>query len=109
MNIEILKIWDFAKSNPDGFTINIETGEKVTSGIICAYAETQNSFGLSGLVDCYLHARKNDKILGGWYTSKGLQFDSCKVFTDRKEAMAFGYKNEQLAIFDLDNLEEIRL
>ena len=109
MFLEILKIWKIAKSNPDGFTLDIKSSRMIKSGIISAYSETQNSFGLYGLLKCYFHAKQNDLTIGGWQTSKGLQFDSCKVFKDRKQAIKFGIENEQIAIFDLDNLEEIRL
>lgn len=109
MIFEILKIWKVAKRNPDGFTLDIKSGKLVNSGIISAYHDTQNSFGLYGLLRVYFHAKRHNKVVGGWQTEKGLQFDSCRVFRDRKKAIKFGIKNKQIAIFDIDNLEEIRL
>jgi len=106
---DIFKIYRIAKNNPDGFTFDLETKELVTSGIIVAYEATQNSFGILGLLKCWSHAKENGNVVGGWGTGNGLQFDSCRVFKDRKTAIEFGRLNNQIAIFDLDELEEIRL
>ncbi len=38
-----------AKSNPDGFTVDLTTLKKVTGGISAAYLETQDCFGDNGL------------------------------------------------------------
>lgn len=108
MFIEILKI---AKANKDGFTIELESLKHVTSGIVVAYKETQNSFDVEGLKKCLKHALEHDKVIGGWFNEENekFYFDSCKIFTDLNEAIEFGRLNEQIAIFDLDNLREIRL
>lgn len=108
MFIEIKKI---AEANKDGFTIEIETLKHVTTGIVVAYKETQNSYGDEGLKRCIEHALQHEKIVGGWfnYQNKRYYFDSCKTFTDEAEAIKFGRENGQIAIFDLDNLREIRL
>jgi len=49
--------------------------------------------------------------MGGWLNEDNRQFyfDSSKVFTSMKEAIAFGRKNKQISIFDLDTFTEIRL
>jgi hypothetical protein len=93
----------------DGFTIDLTGLVKVTTGIIVAHHATQNCFGISGFMKAFMHARMNDQILGGWYHQGKFYFDSCRVFINREEAIMFGIENEQIAIFDLDNLEEIRL
>jgi hypothetical protein len=93
----------------DGFTFNLRDLSSVTSGIIVAYSETQNAFGIHGFVKAFIHARFNENVLGGWYHEGKFYFDSCRVFTDRTEAIEFGKANDQIAIFDLDNLQEIRL
>jgi hypothetical protein len=89
--------------------MNLQDMEKVKSGIIVAHAQTQNAFGFSGFVRAFIHARMNDQVFGGWYHDGKFYFDSCKVFTDREEAIRFGIENDQIAIFDLDNLQEIKL
>ncbi|WP_034256822.1 hypothetical protein [Adhaeribacter aquaticus] len=100
-----------AKENPFGFTFNIRTANQVKFGVVVAYKETQNSFGTEGLKIVITHAQAHDQIVGGWLNTENNQyyFDSCKVFRSRKEAIEFGREQEQLAIFDLTNLEEIKL
>lgn len=95
----------------EGFTFSLTTGKAVTSGIVAAYAETQNAFGLRGFIRAYRHARAHSGVIGGWFDTKSgrYYFDSVRVFTTRAEAVEFGRQNHQLAVFDLDNLEEIRL
>lgn len=108
MHTEILKL---AEANKEGFTIELENLNHVTSGIVVAYKETQNSFGIEGLIKCINHALNHDKKIGGWFNTENgkYYFDSCKTFTDLNEAIKFGKENGQIAIFDLDNLREIRL
>ena len=107
------KIFNFAKSHKDGFTLNINTLQPVTTGIVVSYAATQNSFTKTDLQSVVAHALSHDGIVGGWYNSKNgkFYFDSNKVFAanELSKAIEFGLKNEQIAIFDLDNLHEIRL
>lgn len=105
------KIKKVAEVNKEGFTIEIGTLGHVTSGIVVAYKETQNSFDDEGLKKCIDHALSHDKTVGGWFNDENdkFYFDSCKVFTDLEEAKEFGRLNEQIAIFDLDNLREVRL
>lgn len=93
----------------DGFTFHLRNKEMVKSGIVVAYAETQNAFGFRGFVKAAVHASLHDGVLGGWEYEGRFYFDSCRVFRDRNEAIEFGRRNGQIAVFDLDNLEEIRL
>jgi hypothetical protein len=99
----------FIHSLRDGFTMDLKNMEKVKVGIIVAHAQTQNAFGFNGFVKAFIHARMHDQVFGGWYHNGKFYFDSCKVFTNREEAIRFGKENNQIAIFDLDNLQEIRL
>lgn len=102
-------MFTFISSLKDGFTFDLRNLSSVTSGIIVAYSETQNAFGFRGFVKAFSHARYNDNVLGGWFHEGNFYFDSCRVFTDLNEAKEFGRANGQIAIFDLDNLREIRL
>lgn len=113
-----------AAQNPEGFTINAANLQPVAHGYAVALAETQNSFGNEGLakVVAVIDRIKNEaaKIdldatdrlaFGGWYDlESGLYYyDATLIIKDRQEAIELGRKNGQIAIFDLDNLEEIRL
>lgn len=111
MNDLIVRVWEYSQNNPDGFTINIETMKPLKFGIIVAYKETQNHFGKEQLQNVINHALQHNKIVGGWLNNENglFYFDSVKVFrnSELKEAIEFGIKNEQIAIFDLTNLKEI--
>lgn len=100
-----------AEENPDGFTVKIPSLEFQISGYIAAYSETQNCFGDEGLRKVLKHAAENDKIVGGWLNKQNEQFyfDSSKVFETKEEAVEFGRKHKQIAIFDLYAFREIRL
>ena len=115
MIIDVLteKIVEFAKRNKEGFTLNIRTLQPVTSGIVASYKATQNSFTENDILSVIRHALKHDGVVGGWYneTDGEYYFDSNKVFdiNELEQAVEFGIKNNQIAIFDIDNMREIRL
>ena len=111
MKNEMQAIKEIAKSNPDGFTVELTTLKKVTKGITVAYLETQDSFDDEGLKKVLLHAKQHDKVVGGWLNEENgkFYFDSIKVFTDLQKAIEFGRENKQIAIFDLTNLRLIKL
>ena len=52
----------------------------------------------------------NDKyFLGGWIDKDYLYLDVVEIIEDLRDAIDFGMDNDQLAIFDCKNQEEIRL
>lgn len=119
-NLIISSVVAIAALNPEGFTVNATTLQPVTTGYAVALKKTQNSFGVEGLakVANFIEELKdsgnlNGRILafGGWYdTESGLYYyDATVIFANRAEAIEAGRANEQIAIFDLTNLEEIRL
>ena len=42
-------VWEYAKINPQGFTLSLKTKRAVKFGIPVGYKATQNSFGKEGL------------------------------------------------------------
>ena len=101
-----------ADQNPEGFTVDASTLEPVTTGYSVAIAETQNSFGPAGLENVH------DAIIcgmaecvGGWFDSESgkYYFDAVNIYRNKYQAIEIGRANSQIAIFDLDNLDEIRL
>ena len=100
-----------ARENPEGFTVKIPSLEWVIDGYIAAYSETQDCFGDEGLLRVLEHATEHDKIVGGWLNKENKQFyfDSDKQFFNKDEAIEFGRKHRQIAIFDLQTFREIRL
>ena len=118
-NLVISSVAAIAAINPDGFTVNAATLQPVTSGYAVALKRTQNSFGAEGLAkvanvieELQASGNLNGRILafGGWYDSEsGLYYyDATVIYQDREKAIEAGRANEQIAIFDLSNLEEIR-
>lgn len=119
-NLIISSVAAIAALNPEGFTVNAATLQPVTTGYAVALKKTQNSFGDEGLAKVAnvieeLQALGNldgrTLAFGGWCDSEsGLYyFDATVIFENRAEAIEAGRANEQIAIFDLANLEEIRL
>jgi fructokinase len=105
------KIKAVAKSNPQGFTINIGSGEHVLDGYAVAYEITQDCFDDAGLEKCIEHAKNNGGIVGGWYNSENQRYyyDSIMIIDDVNDAMNQAREEKQIAIFNLSSKEEIRL
>ncbi len=106
-------LMEIANANPAGFTVDAKTLQPITKGYAVAMAETQNSFNAAGLERVIKFAEHNTKVnaFGGWYDSKGnnFYFDATVIVNDLEAAKELGRINGQLAIFDLYNMEEIRL
>jgi fructokinase len=51
------------------------------------------------------------QCIGGWYDNESgkYYFDATEIFSDKDAAIEAGLRNGQIAIFDLGNLNEIRL
>ena len=112
MNKLIERVWETHKNNPYGFTLNLETLEYVKFGISVAYKETQNCFTKESLKIVIDHALKHNKIVGGRLSDNGnYYFDSCRVFknSELEKAIEFAKQNKQLTIYDITNLEEIKI
>lgn len=109
----LLALVNIALVNKEGYTVNAATLQPVTTGYAVAVAATQDSFGLEGLANVvkYVEAHSNVNAFGGWYnTDNGkYYFDATIVVDDLNEAIELGRLNNQIAIFDLANMKEIRL
>lgn len=101
-----------AATNPSGFTVSLSDLSTPAAGYAVAAAETQNSFGPSGLADVLILAPAlGAQFVGGWLDEETgkFYFDATFVVDDLETAKELGRRNGQLAIFDLANGEEIRL
>ena len=102
-----------ALKNPEGYTVNAATLQPVTTGYAVAVEDTQNSFGIEGLVNVVKYVSEHPEInaFGGWYNSENnmYYFDATVIVNDLEAAKELGRTNKQIAIFDLENLKEIRL
>lgn len=102
-----------AAANPAGFTVNAQTFEPITSGYAVAVLDTQNSFNAEGAARVMEYVNNHPEVnaVGGWYNSENGRFyyDATIVVNDLATAVELGKANQQIAIFNLNNLEEIRL
>ena len=102
-----------ATANADGFTVNKTTGAAITAGFAVAVADTQNSFGADGAASVLDYVANNDGVqaVGGWYNNENgkYYYDAVIICDDLETAKRLGRENKQIAVFDLDNLEEIKL
>ena len=102
-----------AMNNKEGFTVNAADLQPITTGYAVALADTQNSFGAEGLARVIEFVNNNAGVnaFGGWLDSEtGLFYwDATVIVSDRATAEELARKNGQLAFFDLENLEEIRV
>lgn len=102
-----------------GMTYNPRKGEFVNGGYACAKAENEVIIdGVCGEMDLakYMVKFANDlrdkhAMLGVWFNEENgkTYLDTSYVFECEKQATEFGRKNKQLAIFNLNTFEEIRL
>ena len=109
----LLALAAIAINNKEGYTVNAATLQPVTSGYAVAVADTQNSFGLDGLKNVVQYVENHPEVnaFGGWYNSDNnmYYYDATVIVDDLEAAKELGRINNQIAIFDLANLEEIRL
>lgn len=103
-----------AAANPEGFTVNAFTGETPANGYCVALAETQNSFndeGLKNVLRVIESGKTRAAFVGGWLDHEtGLYYYDATIVTDNlQDALTLAAANNQIAIFCLDNMQEIRL
>lgn len=98
-----------SKEHPDGFTVNLNTRELVTEGIVVAYAQTQGSEGKEGLCRCVAFALSRTGIVGGWQHDEKLYFDADTIFDESMldEAVDWGRRNRQYSVFILSSGTEV--
>lgn len=109
----LIALATIATNNKEGFTVNAATLQPVTNGYAVAVADTQNSFDLEGLANVVKYVENHPEVnaFGGWYNSENgkYYYDATIIVNDMATAKELGRLNEQIAIFDLANLKEIRI
>ena len=110
----ITSVTAIAAVNPFGFTYNVESNSMQTSGFAVALACTQDSHGIDGLesvINIVMNGTSGATCVGGWLDQNtGLYYyDATVIIDDREAAISFGRMQGQIAIFDLNNMKEIRL
>jgi hypothetical protein len=110
----------FIKDNPEGYTISPETFEFVEGGYVVAPVKEAEIITGQDLPEEVLidYIRENKEIarilnrpvyLGGWFNTDDQQYylDSAIITPTKEEALYIANGAEQIAIFDLNNFEEI--
>ena len=101
-----------AATHSKGFTYNIQENAMQSEGYAVALSATQNSFDAEGLLNVVEYAIKhNIQCIGGLlYKKTGkFYFDATVIVKNKIEAIALGKANKQIAIFNLNTQQEIRL
>lgn len=107
----IERVWIHSLNNPQGFTIDLTSFKPITKGIAVAYLETQNSHSKESIKKVIIHAKNNEKTLGGWLEDNLYYFDSVRIFETRdlEKAIEFAKEQKQIAIFNLTTFETIEI
>ena len=105
------RVWEYSKTQPDGFTIDLRTMKEPTGGIVVAYAATQGSHTRADLHYVVAHALVHKGIVGGWLDSADgtYYFDSNNIFPENqlKAAIGFAKDNHQRCAYILSTHTEI--
>jgi hypothetical protein len=112
---------DFIRNNPDGFTIDPVSMEPASGGFVVAplkeaeiiVGETLPEEVLLGYIEDnkdISRAVNKPVYLGGWFDTDSQQYflDNTLILPTAEEALYIAEAADQLAIFDLNNFEEIR-
>jgi adenylate kinase family enzyme len=112
---------EFIKNNPDGFTIDSTTFDPAAGGFVVApLKEAEIIVGESLPEEVLLGYLEDNKdiarasgrtvYLGGWFDGESQQYflDNTLIVPTAEEALYIAEAADQLAIFDLNNFEEIR-
>ena len=106
-------IKDLADQNPDGFTVDLETGEKVTAGVAVGMTHGLTAFDAALLGNMYqktdINTLYTHRTIGGWRDGDKYIIDLGATTQTIDEAVEFGTAYRQDAVFDLNINECIYL
>ena len=91
------------------FSYDIRSRAFVDMGIVAAYRSTQNSDDLADLPEVVQHALLHEGIIGAWRDPESgkIYYDSCRLFTDPQNALAFARAQQQRSIYNINRMQEI--
>lgn len=100
------------QENPDGFTAN-SNGEKLNLNSGYAVSITQNTGKINAIINKILEMPKPLEPFnyGGWENTekKTYALDITLIKEKKEDALKIASENNQIAIFDFANMQEIRL
>jgi hypothetical protein len=91
------------------FSYDIRSRAFVDMGIVVAYRSTQGNDRFADLPEVVRHALEHEGIVGAWKDPADgrIYYDSCRLFTDARSALAFARQQEQRSVFNINRMEEI--
>jgi hypothetical protein len=117
----VASLAQFIRDNPDGFTVRPRTLEPVSGGYVVAplkeaeiiVGESLPEEVLIGYIEDnkdISRAIRQPVYLGGWFDSQSSQYflDNTLILPNLEDALYIAEAADQLAIFDLNNFQEIR-
>jgi fructokinase len=111
--LKFFSLMNISKKNPNGFTVNTNSLLPIKKGFAVSIKDTQNCFNEIGLFKVIIYAMNNKNInaFGGWFNDENgkYYFDASLIFEKFEDAFDFGKKNNQIAIYDLNECKEIRI
>lgn len=95
----------------DGFTLDLKTGEHIKKGFAVAITHNIPLNDIKTLFNTIKINSTLKKAVGGWVDSntKAYYLDFVLITTTQEEALYLARVFNQIAIFDLKNLKEVRL
>jgi len=93
------------------FTYDLRGDCIVYSGVVAAYRATRDSPHFTDLAEAVAHAFAHDGLVGAWRdpATGRMSYDSCRLFMDMESALRFAHEQQQLAIYNLNRDEEVRV
>ena len=102
-----------ADENPDGFTVDVKTGKKVTKGVAVGMTHGLTAFDAAVLANVYQESDTNTQFshrtVGGWKDGEKYIIDLGVTTQTIDAAVEFGTAYRQDAVFDLNINECIYL
>lgn len=91
------------------FSYDIRSRAFVDMGIVAAYRSTQHSDEITDLPEVVQHALSHEGIVGAWRDPESgrIFYDSCRLFTDAQNAIAFARVQQQRSIYNINRMQEI--
>jgi hypothetical protein len=113
-NWDSLEVIDLADANPDGFTVDIMTGKRVTSGYAVAMTHgltPEDAAVIANLVSlgAWMPSSIDKWTIGGWRDGDKYIIDIGFVTRWEESAIALGKHYNQDAIYNLNTNECITL
>ena len=111
------KLLSFVKSNKDGFSLYYDNLKEVKKGFVVSFTHLKSQKNLNlfldklSLIKTAFPQMKKSLVVGGWYdeVSQSYFLDLGLCVENKRTALTIARNFNQLAIFNLNNFQEIRV